>query len=133
MIKFIKLKEKHLICIEITFLSSEDNQLLLYLFSNILFLYIKLCANKLSIQNLIVLFLTLISYILIQYFKNKKTSSIMQPSTKTIITVHKPILIPKFTNIGFGNPRYNSMVVCNDDSVLIPCGTSLRRVNLTTN
>jgi hypothetical protein len=57
----------------------------------------------------------------------------MQPSSKTIITVHKPTLHPKFTNIGFGNPRYNSMLVCNDDTVLIPCGTSLRKVDLVKN
>lgn len=57
----------------------------------------------------------------------------MQPANKTIVQVHQPKLKPSFTNIGYGNPRYNSMVVCPDDSVIISCGASLRRVDLLKN
>ena len=46
------------------------------------------------------------------------------------IQIAPPKLHPHFTNIGYGNPRYNSMVVCPDGSVLISCGPTLRRVDL---
>jgi hypothetical protein len=57
----------------------------------------------------------------------------MQPANKTTISVHPSSLHPKFTNIGYGNPRYNSLIVCSDDSVIIPCGSTLRKVDLINN
>jgi hypothetical protein len=57
----------------------------------------------------------------------------MQHPNKTFITIHESPLKPKFTTIGYGNPRYNSMVVLPDDTVIIPCGVTLRKVNLIEN
>ena len=57
----------------------------------------------------------------------------MQNHTVHKIQVHPPKLKPTFTNIGYGNPRYNSMVVYDPNSVLISCGSTLRRVNLKNN
>jgi hypothetical protein len=45
------------------------------------------------------------------------------------IKVHPPKISPKITSIGYGNPRYNSMVVY-DDNVIVSCGSSLRLVDL---
>lgn len=42
----------------------------------------------------------------------------------------RPTLHPEFVNIGYGNPRYNSMVVCEDGNALVTCGPSLRKVDL---
>ena len=53
----------------------------------------------------------------------------MKNHTTHTIEVHQPKLKPKFTNIGYGNPRYNSMVVYGN-SVLVSCGSTLRRVNV---
>lgn len=54
----------------------------------------------------------------------------MQPQNKTIIKVHPPRIQPKFINIGYGNPRYNSMIVTDDDCVIVPCGSSVRKVDI---
>lgn len=45
------------------------------------------------------------------------------------IKVQQPKLKPKVTTVGFGNPRYNSMVVYQQ-GVLICCGCHLRLVDL---
>lgn len=57
----------------------------------------------------------------------------MQPANKTTVRVHEPLLKPKFTNIGYGNPRYNSMVICPDENLLLPCGSSLRTFDIVHN
>lgn len=46
------------------------------------------------------------------------------------IPVRPPLIRPKITNIGYGNPRYNSLLPYKNSSMLIPCGSSLRQVNL---
>lgn len=58
---------------------------------------------------------------------------IEEPSNRTIVKVQPPKLHPKFTNIGFGNPRYNSMLICADGHVLVTCGCTLRKVDLRNN
>ena len=54
----------------------------------------------------------------------------MQNYTTNKIKVHPPLIHPKLTNIGHGNPRYNSMLVCEDSNVLIPCGSALKKVDI---
>jgi hypothetical protein len=46
------------------------------------------------------------------------------------ILVRPPLIKPKITNIGYGNPRYNSMLSYKNSTILVPCGSSLRQVNL---
>ncbi len=45
------------------------------------------------------------------------------------ITVHPPKIQPKITTVGYGNPRYNTMLVYQE-GVLISVGSHLRLVNL---
>ena len=52
-----------------------------------------------------------------------------KPFPRYKIEVRPPILKPNFINIGYGNPRYNSMLTYKEN-ILIPCGSSLRLVNL---
>lgn len=54
-------------------------------------------------------------------------------TNKTTIQVQPPLILPKFTNIGYGNSRYNSMLVTSDSNVLITCGATLRKVDLKNN
>ena len=45
------------------------------------------------------------------------------------IGIHPPKIQPKITSIGYGNPRYNSMVV-HKEGILLSAGSHLRLVNL---
>lgn len=78
-------------------------------------------------QNIIDLYILSIKYLI-----NYKVISMQNHTTHTI-KIHQPKLKPKFTNIGYGNPRYNSMVVYDDFSVLVSCGSTLRRVDVKNN
>ena len=49
--------------------------------------------------------------------------------SKHKISVHPPKVKPKITNIGYGNPRYNSMLEYKGN-LLVPCGASLRLVDI---
>lgn len=46
------------------------------------------------------------------------------------IPIRPPVLTPLITNIGYGNPRYNSMLAYKNSTILVPCGSSLRQVDL---
>ena len=48
------------------------------------------------------------------------------------IGVHPPKIHPKVTSVGYGNPRYNSMVLYKE-GVLICSGTHFRYVNIAEN
>lgn len=54
----------------------------------------------------------------------------MQNYTTNKIKVQPPLLHPKLTNIGYGNPRYNSMLVSDYANVLLPCGSALRKIDI---
>jgi hypothetical protein len=57
----------------------------------------------------------------------------MEQERKTYkIGVHPPTLRPKSTSIGYGNPRYNSMIVYKS-GVLLSSGSHLRLANLKDN
>ena len=58
---------------------------------------------------------------------------IENPTNRTKINIHPPTLKLKFTNIGYGNPRYNSMLICEDNHPLVTCGPTLRKVDLRNN
>jgi hypothetical protein len=49
-----------------------------------------------------------------------------------ILKVERPTISPKITPIGYGNPRYNSML-CHKNGVLVTVGSHLRWVNLEKN
>jgi hypothetical protein len=48
------------------------------------------------------------------------------------ISIHPPKIKPKVTSIGYGNPRYNSMLVYKQ-SVLLTSGCHVRLMNLVEN
>ena len=48
------------------------------------------------------------------------------------ITVQRPLIHPTFTAIGYGNPRYNSLVPYKE-GVLVTVGTHLRWVDIQNN
>ena len=48
------------------------------------------------------------------------------------ITVHQPLIHPRITPIGYGNPRYISMLT-HGDGVLLPVGSTLRWVDIVHN
>jgi hypothetical protein len=48
------------------------------------------------------------------------------------IQVQRPIISPKITGIGYGNPRYNSMLAYKN-GVLVTVGSHLRWVDIETN
>ena len=52
-----------------------------------------------------------------------------QERTVIKIGVHPPTLKPKNTSIGYGNPRYNSMLVYKS-GVLLSSGSHLRLANI---
>ena len=64
--------------------------------------------------------------------KIEEWSRNQQTRPKSIFTF-PPTLKPKFTNIGYGNPRYNSMLISHDGHPLITCGSTLRKVDLRNN